>query len=208
VAGAVAAQAGGAARIELCAHLEAQGLTPPPELLQAARATCGLPIMAMVRPRAGDFRLRPGDLDAMERDLERVLDQGADGVVLGCLLEDGRIDAAALERLVSRARGKPVTFHRAFDRTPDAVQALDLLAELGVARVLTSGHAATALAGAGELARLVRMAGERLVVLPGGGIRAHNVREVLRRTGCREVHSAVGRAGAEAVGELVRALEL
>ena len=192
--------------MELCADLAQDGLTPSAALLTESLAACRLPIVAMVRPRAGDFRLRPGELERMEREVAELLELGASGVVLGCLLADGRPDTVALARLVRAAAGAPVTFHRAFDRVPDPAAALEQLVDAGVARVLTSGGGNTALEGAPLLARLVAQAGERLVVMPGGGVRAHNVAELVRRTGAREVHSAVGSSSPEAVAELVAAL--
>jgi copper homeostasis protein len=195
--------------VELCAELDQDGLTPSHDLLAPARAACGLPLIAMVRPRAGDFVLRPGELEAMERSAAELLGLGADALVLGCLEPGGAIDARALERLVAAAAGAPVTFHRAFDRTPDPEAALERLVELGVARVLTSGQAPTAPEGATRLARLVERAGRRIEVVPGGGVRAHNAAELVRRTGARVVHSSLGPGRPptpEAVAELVAVL--
>ena len=214
-AGAAAAEAGGAARVELCADLARDGLTPPPALFRGARDACRLPIAAMVRPRPGDFVLRPGELERMERAAAELLDLGADLLVFGCLLPGGEVDARSLERLVAAARGHPTTFHRAFDYTPDPFRALEQLVETGVARVLTAGHGASALEGAAELARLVEVAAGRIGILAGGGVRAHNAGELARRTGVSELHSAVGagfpgrepEAGAAAVAELVRAAQ-
>ena len=189
---AALAEEGGAHRVELCRDLAADGLTPGDDLLRETRAACGLPIFAMVRPRPGDFRCSAAELDRMEREIDRLRDAGADGLVLGVLDDRGSVDARALERLVARAAGLPVTFHRAFDRAPDARSALDTLIDLGLARVLTSGGAPTALEGADLLAELVERAAGRIVVLPGGNVRAGNAAELSRRTGASELHSSAG----------------
>ena len=166
--------------------------------------------MAMVRPRPGDFVLRPGELERMERELDELLTLGADGLVLGCLTGAGAVDVPALARLVAAAGGAPITFHRAFDACPDQGTALEALLDVGVQRVRTSGGAATALEGADALAALIERAAGRIAVMPGGGVRAHNAAELVRRTGAREVHSAVGGLdgpdAARNVADLVAAL--
>jgi len=196
------AAAGGADRIELCAALDVGGLSPGDEMSRAARAATEVPLVAMVRPRAGGFRYDAAELARMEVEVELARGAGLDGVVLGALTERGELDLPALRRLVAAAGELPVTFHRAFDETPDAEVALELLIELGVARVLTSGHAPTAAEGAGALAQLVELAAGRIVVMPGGGVRAANVRALCEATGAREVHSSAGGAAGLAAGEL------
>lgn len=192
VRAAAIAERGGANRLELCADLPVGGVTPGEELMRAAREACDLPLMAMIRPRPGDFRYAEKDLARMERDIDLARRCGMDGVVFGALYADGTVDDYTVQLLLGRTEGLSVTFHRAFDLTPDPVSALDRLVALGVHRILTSGHAPTALEGAEELARLIAHAGERIVVLPGGHVRAENVAELVRRTGAREVHSSVG----------------
>jgi len=191
-ASAAVAEAGGADRIELCHDLSVGGTSPSPESMQTARASCALPIVAMVRPRGGPFRYDAAELGAMEDAIERARDSGMAGVVLGVL--DGRkcVDPSVVERLVTRAGTLPVTFHRAFDETPDPDRALDVLIELGVARVLTSGAAPTAVEGTSTLARLVERAAGRIVVMPGGGVRAANAAGLCRTTGARELHTSAG----------------
>jgi copper homeostasis protein len=203
---AALAEAGGADRIELCRDLAAEGLTPGTELVRETRDACRLPVFGMVRPRPGDFRADEGELARMEREVDRLVGEGLDGLVLGLLDRKGRIDAPSIERLVTRAGPLPVTFHRAFDRVPDPRAALETLVGLGVARVLTSGRAPTALEGVELLAELVERAGGRIVVMPGGNVRAGNAAELVGRTGARELHSSVGgEAGISADG--VRALK-
>lgn len=202
---ALVAERGGAQRVELCADLAADGLTPSEAEMRAARALCSIPIFAMIRPVSGAFRCDRDVVSRMEREIDVARDAGVNGLVLGALDERGAVDIATVERLVTRARDLPVTFHRAFDRTPDPAVALELLVDLGVARVLTSGHAPTACEGEEELALLVRRAGDRIVVMPGGGVRASNARDLYRRTGARELHSSV--SGGEPLSEeAVRAL--
>src|SRR5688572_29621086 len=139
IAGAAAAAAGGADRIELCNDLGAGGLTPSLGLFDAVRAAVRVPVFVMIRPRPGDFLFDPGELGVMQRDLEHLRAAGAHGIVTGVLRADGAIDADAMRALVAAAAPLPVTCHRAFDLCDDAIAAIDALAALGVVRVLTSG---------------------------------------------------------------------
>ncbi len=195
VEGARAAVAAGAHRIELCASLCEGGLTPSLGLLQAVRAAITAELVCMIRPRGGGFVYTPAELQIMARDIGHARAAGADGVVFGCLAADGGFDVAAMRTLVAAAGPLCVTCHRAFDAIADADAALEDLVALRVRRVLTSGGKATATAGAENLARLVTRAGSRLVVLPGGGVRSHNVGDLLRRTHAREIHSGAGAIG-------------
>jgi copper homeostasis protein len=189
---AAIAERGGAARIELCADLSVGGLTPDESLMRAVRSCCTLPILAMIRPRPGDFRYAEDELARMEREIDLARACGMDGVVFGALYADCSVDDYATQLLLERADRLPVTFHRAFDLTPAPTVAMERLADLGVTRILTSGGAPTALEGAQGLARLVVDAGERIVVMPGGSVRAENIAELRRRTGATEFHSSVG----------------
>ena len=185
-----AAEGGGAGRIELCSALQVGGLTPSLGLLRAVREQTRLPIMAMVRPRPSGFCYAAYDLDVMVRDAALLVENGADGLVFGGLTAAKEIDEAACRLLVSVANGRETVFHRAFDLTPDPFAALETLIACGVTRVLSSGQCATALEGA-DLLQALRAAGEgRIELLPGGGIRAHNVEEMVVRTGCHAVHLA------------------
>jgi len=181
----------GADRLELCARLEVGGLTPETDLLRSLTDEGTVPVFAMIRPRPGDFVYSPKELAAMEASIDAARDLGAAGLVLGTLHPDGSLDAAALERLLRRADGLPVTFHRAFDGIHRPFEALEVLLELGVARLLTSGDGPRAWEGRDLLRRLVEAAGEELVVMPGGGVRQDHVLELLAATGAREVHSSV-----------------
>lgn len=187
VASAIAAARGGAGRLELCAALHDGGTTPSAGTIAAVRAAVALPLFVLVRPRGGDFVHDAAELDVMERDVAAALALGADGVVLGALRDDGRVDARATRRLVAAAGGRPVTFHRAIDAAPELDAAVDAALDCGAHRVLTSGGAPRALDGAAALARLVTRVGPAAVVA-GGGIREEHVAELLGRSGVREIH--------------------
>ncbi len=193
---AVAAERGGADRVELCDNLIEGGTTPSAGMIAAARSAVDLGLMVMIRPRGGDFCYSPLEVEAMLHDLAVARDLGADGVVFGVLRPDGTIDAETCGRLIEAARPLPVTFHRAFDMTGDPLAALDTLIELGVDRLLTSGQEATALEGAELIAELVARASDRLAVMPGVGITQRNLRRILAETGAAEIH-VVGTGMAE-----------
>ena len=193
VAGVRAARAASADRVELCADLLEGGITPSLGMILSARKIGDVGLHVMIRPRGGDFLYNEDEIATMEADIASAKSVGADGVVFGALVRDGRIDLALTERLVARARPASVTFHRAFDLTPDPAAALEMLIGIGVDRVLTSGQEPTAFEGAERIAALVEQAAGRIVVMPGGGITAKNIARVLAVTGAGEVHFA-GRA--------------
>lgn len=207
LAGVRAAEGAGADRIELCAALAEGGITPSIGTVAAAlRAATRVGIQVLVRQRPGDFVYDEDELQAMVDDIHsmRVLPNPSGvplGFVVGALRPDGGIDVDATRRLVAACGDAPVTFHKAFDQVPDRAEALERLVALGVARVLTSAGAATALEGADDLAALVAQAGDRVTILAGGGIRPANAAEVVARTGVREVHlRAVQRVATVAAG--------
>jgi copper homeostasis protein len=189
---AVAAERGGAQRIELCAQLRLGGLTPSEEVMRLARKSVTVPIFAMIRPRAGDFTYSLEELAQMRRDIAVAQRIGIEGIVLGIVTRERCVDAERTRELVMAARPLPVTFHRAFDDVADLDSALDDVIETGAARILTSGGAANAPAGIENLARLVDAAGERVTIIPGGGIKASNVLQIARKSGARELHSGLG----------------
>ncbi len=191
--GAAAAVEGGADRVELCANLSCGGTTPSLGAITATLEQALVPLVMLVRPRAGDFLYTVRELDVMRRDIEAGLRAGVHGFALGVLLPDGRIDIRRTALLIETCGGRPVTFHRAFDQVPDAPAALEELAQLGIARLLTSGQARTAEEGATLIARLVDLAAGRLAILPGGGVRPHNIRALVAATGVRELHFSAGR---------------
>ncbi|HEY7233466.1 MAG TPA: copper homeostasis protein CutC [Gemmatimonadaceae bacterium] len=188
VESALAAERGGAHRLELCASLADGGTTPSAGMIAAVTSSVRIPVFVIVRPRGGGFVYSAAELDVMRRDVELALDFGAHGIVIGALGGDRRVAQAETRALVAAARGAPVTFHRAFDLVPDQCAALDELADSGVQRILTSGGAATAREGAEQIARLVAHAGTRVVVMAGGGIREDNVADVVRIGRVREIH--------------------
>lgn len=199
-AGLAAAIKGGADRIELCAALALQGLTPAPGLIaQAAKAP--IPIHAMLRPRHGDFRYGPRDLDAIRHDIDAVRAAGLAGVVIGANRPSGELDVEALAGLLAHADGLGATLHRAFDLVPDQAAALETAVDLGFERILTSGGALTALAGAARLADLVAQADGRIAILAGGGVNPGNVAELVARAGVSEVHGSCGGPATEGLAE-------
>ena len=186
--GVYAAKAGGAQRVELCAALVEGGITPSYATI-AASAEVDIDVMVMIRPRGGDFDYTPRELDVMEADIAYCRRLGVAGVVFGVLTPEGHVAGPQVQRLVEAAGSLSVTFHRAFDVCRDPFLALDRLRQLGVDRVLTSGQAATVPGGLELIRRLVVEAGDDVVILPGCGITADNVAEVLRYTGAREFHA-------------------
>jgi copper homeostasis protein len=190
VAGVRAARTAGADRVELCADLLEGGITPSLGTILAARKVAGIRLHVMVRPRGGDFLYDEDEISTMEADIASAKSAGVDGVVFGGLVRDGRIDMALCERLIARARPASITFHRAFDMTPDPLAALEMLIGMGVERVLTSGQEPTAFEGAEQINELIAQAKGRIVVMPGGGITAKNVGRILQMTGATEIHFA------------------
>jgi copper homeostasis protein len=189
---AAAAVRGGADRLELCANLRAGGVTPGAELMKAARQRVSVPVFAMIRPRAGDFAFSQTELASMRRQIEIAKECGMDGVVLGILRPDSAVDIERTRALVECAHPLPVTFHRAFDETPDLSRALQDVIRTGAARILTSGGKPSAAEGAAVLASLVKAAGDRITILPGGSVNPSNLETVLRLTQATEFHSGLG----------------
>lgn len=188
VAGALAAERGGAHRVELCDNLFEGGTTPSAGCIRVARERCRLKTQVMIRPRGGDFLYSDDEFAVMREDVRVAKDLGADGVVFGLLTAAGDIDAPRTRELIELARPMSVTFHRAFDVCRDAAGALETLIELGVDRVLTSGQEPTCLEGMEMLATLQRQAAGRIIVMPGGGLNPRNIRRIVETTGVREVH--------------------
>ena len=186
---ALAAERAGADRIELCVNLDDGGTIPSTGLTAAVVEGTRLPVFILIRPRAGDFVYTDDEIDLMSRDIETTGIIGVAGIVTGALTSDYSVDVEQTRALVKAAAGLPVTFHRAFDSARNKADALEQLIDLGVTRVLTSGGAATALEGVDVIRTLVDQARDRITIIAGGGIREHNVSDVIARTGAREVHT-------------------
>lgn len=178
----------GAGRLEVCASLDTGGLTPSVELLRHCLAL-GVPCVAMTRPRAGDFVYNHDELQVLTEHVTTMRDAGAHAIVFGALAQDQTVDDEAAESIVALCAGVETVFHRAFDDTPNAVESLNALIDWGLTRVLTSGQAATAAEGIDTLEALAKYAEGRIEIMPGGGIRAANVVEIVRRTGVSQVHA-------------------
>ncbi len=190
---AVAAESGGADRVELCSALFLGGLTPSLGMLVETRRRVQLPVMCMVRPRNGGFCYSPAELEVMEYDVDSALQRGADGIVLGILQSDGTIDRVQCRRMRDRMGNGEAVFHRAFDVTPDPFRALEELIDLGFSRILTSGQQNSVTEGAELIRGLIEQARGRIGIMPGGGLHLRNLEEMIARTGCSQVHlSALG----------------
>lgn len=191
---ALAAQARGTSRIELCVNLAVGGTTPPPELIQDVVGACSIPVNVLIRTTAREFSTSDFvyDDEVVGRMVEEIgwcRKYGAAGVVIGALNPDGSIDMEAMRRMIAAARPLSVTFHRAFDvSTQDASEALEAIIGLGCERLLTSGKEATAWEGRELIARLVDQAGSRLIVMPGSGVKPHNIPALLAATHATEFH--------------------
>jgi len=184
----IAGETGGADRIELCAAVATGGLTPSLGILIEAKKRLRIPVLAMIRPRAGGFCYSEADCAAMQCDAALLLEHGADGIVFGSLRPDGSVDTTRCSTMLHIAGRRQTVFHRAFDVVPDPVRSLEELIDLGVSRVLTSGQQKTALAGSDLIRQLITQAGGRAEILPGGGVRAHNVQQLVEATRCTQVH--------------------
>lgn len=187
---ALAAQEGGADRIELCENLGEGGTTPSHGTLTVVRERLSIPMYVLIRPRGGDFLYDEAEFDVMLRDIEHCVRLGCDGVVIGILDADGAVDAARCRELIAAAGELGVTFHRAFDAARDQPKALQTIIDLGCERVLTSGAQTSALQGVENIAALVNQAGDGIRIMAGAGIDAGNVREIARRSGAREFHAS------------------
>ena len=188
VASALAAERGGAGRLELCDNLFDGGTTPSAGMISAVKAAVKVPVFVIVRPRGGGFVYSYDELAVMRLDIEAARMLGADGLAIGALTADARIDEERVLPLLDAAAGMPVTFHRAFDLTRDRAEALETLLRLRVSRVLTSGGAPTALEGVDQIASLVRRGASDIAVMAGGGVREETVQEIVHRSGVKEVH--------------------
>jgi copper homeostasis protein len=188
---ACAAEQNGAGRLELCSGLALGGVTPSLGLFLEVKAAVALPVIVLVRPRPGGFAYSAADYRVLCRDLDLLLAHGADGVAIGVLHPDGTIDRARCQILLRQVGPAEAVFHRAFDVTPEPGVALEELIDLGFRRVLTSGQEESAYNGAALIAALINQAAGRIEVLPAGGLNRFNLADVVRRTGCDQVHATL-----------------
>jgi copper homeostasis protein len=188
LASALAAQTGGASRIELCSALSEGGLTPSSGTIAQARQLLTIGIFVMIRPRTGNFVYSKDDFNTMLLDIKTARELGAAGIVAGILNPDSSVDVERTIKLVKAARPLPFTFHRAFDLIPDPIKAMEEIISCGCSRILTSGQLPTAIEGKELIRKMIQLAGDRIIILPGSGISDHNVAELVSETGAKEVH--------------------
>ena len=191
VESAIASQAGGAQRVELCSDLNEGGITPSDGLTQAVRKHVGIEVFAMVRPRGGDSFYTPYEYDVMKADVIRIKELKADGIVVGLLDRDGHVDVRRTRELVQLADPMQVTFHRAFDMSADLDESLERVIQTGAHRILTSGGVQTVTQGAERVTHLIDAAKGRIRVMVGGGIRQENIRKIAQRTKATEFHCSL-----------------
>lgn len=183
-------QKAGAHRIELCDNPADGGTTPSYGFLKKARELVSIDLYPMIRPRGGDFLYNADEFEMMKEDILICKDLGCDGVVIGLLNADGTIDKKRTASLIELAYPLGVTFHRAFDRTRDAMEALETLIEIGCERVLTSGLTPDVTQGTDMLTQLLTAADNRIIIMPGSGVRSNNIKELAQQTGATEFHTS------------------
>ncbi|CAJ0752972.1 9785_t:CDS:2 [Entrophospora sp. SA101] len=196
VISAINAEKGGASRVELCDNLIEGGTTPSLGMIKVTLKKIKIPVMVMIRPRGGDFCYSDEEFDVMCLDIESIKSLGVHGVVFGILKPDGRVDIERVSKLVEVAKPLKVTFHRAFDMTNDPYQALEDIISIGrIERILTSGHDSSVLEGLETIKKLVDIANDRIIIMPGGGkienplgIRETNVTRILKAVNLKELH--------------------
>jgi copper homeostasis protein len=196
VTSALAAQEGGAVRVELCENLSEGGTTPSYGQIALARKLLHIKLYVLIRPRGGDFLYSDVEFDIIKSDVQHCVETGCDGIVIGILNADGSIDKERCGQLVriAKAKGLGVTFHRAIDMCADMNQALEDIIELGCERILTSGGKSTAVEGVTTVAHLIAQARGRIAVMPGAGVSENTVADIVHFTGATEIHSSARKA--------------
>lgn len=185
---ALAAQSGGADRIELCSNLSIGGTTPTMGLIEIVRKNIDIDVYVMIRPRGGDFCYSDYEYMVMKKDIDYVKKLGVNGIVTGILTPHGEVDIKRMEEIVKLAHPLKVTFHRAIDRSNDIFKAVEILIQLGIGRVLTSGGKQFAIDGVEVIKELIEKYGKQIKIMPGSGINEINVNEIIRKTNAEEVH--------------------
>ena len=188
IGSAVIAQDAGADSIELCDNLFEGGTTPSIGMIKRARKSLSIDINVMVRPRGGDFLYSPLEFEIMKEDIRQIKDEGADGIVTGILLEDGNIDIIRTAELIKIAGPMQVTFHRAFDMSPDPIKSIEDIIKSGARRILSSGHQNSVMDGLVLMKSLIENSGHLINIVPGGGINVKNIKEVIGGCGALEYH--------------------
>ena len=186
----ILAQKSGAHRIELCDNPGEGGTTPSIGMIKAARAKVIIELFPIIRPRGGDFLYSDDEFDIMKEDILQCKKIGCDGVVIGLLHADGTIDKTRTSQLVNLAYPMSVTFHRAFDRANDPFKAMEDIIESGCERILTSGQQPTASEGIELITALIKQADERIIIMPGSGLRSENIKSIAKQSGAVEFHSS------------------
>lgn len=193
VESAITAESAGAGRLELCSALSEGGITPSAGLIESVRRNTDFRIHVLIRPRSGDFLYSDSEFSVMRRDIDTAGECGANGIVTGLLVRDGTVDLERTALLVEYASPMTVTFHRAFDMSRDPVKAMEDIITAGATTILTSGQARTAIEGAGVIKSLVAAAGNRIQIMPGGGINEYNISLLATSTGAKEYHMSARR---------------
>lgn len=187
---ALAAQNGGAHRVELCENMAEGGTTPSYAQIKLCKENLNIEVWPIIRPRGGDFLYTELEFNLMKEDIKICKSLGCDGIVIGILKTNGEIDILRCAELIELAKPMPVAFHRAFDMSNDLFKALENLINLGVVRVLTSGAANTALNGVEVIKKLVKQAQNRIEIMPGAGVNPKNISQILKTTGATNIHSS------------------
>lgn len=198
---AIIAQENGADRIEFCTNRKEGGTTPDFKTIQEARLALSIDLNVMIRPRAGNFVYSEAEFQQMKTDIEHFKKLNIDGFVFGILKEDQSINKVRNTELVALAKPLSCTFHRAFDEVKNREESLEILIECGFKAILTSGQEKNAIEGIDVLSELVVKAKNRIIIMPGGGLRSVNIRLLNKKTKARYYHSSAIIDGGERVNE-------
>lgn len=190
VTSALAAELGGAKRVEFCASLTEGGTTPSYAQIALAKKMLTIAVYPIIRPRGGDFLYSVLEFEVMKADILSCKTLNCEGVVIGILTAEGKVDKERCAELIELAKPMKVTFHRAFDMTDNMEEALEDIIALGAERILTSGGKATALEGAEMLAKLIKQADGRISIMPGAGVNKNNISAIISETGAKEFHAS------------------
>ena len=190
IASALAAEKAGADRIELCENPYDGGTTPSYGTLKIAKEKIKIPVFPIIRPRGGDFLYSEIEFEIMQKDISLCKELGFEGVVIGLLQVDGNIDEIRTKALVDLAYPMEVTFHRAFDRAINPLASLETIIRCGCQRILSSGQTPNAWDGKDLIKQLIEQAQDRIIIMPGSGIRSNHIKEMVAFTGAIEIHSS------------------